>query len=340
LIHITDLSWTVNVRHPKEILNKGDDVEVRILDVSRENRRIALGLKQVSEDPWDQIEAFFTAGKQATGEVFRILDKGVILKMEMDVEGIIPLREIPKRDRRSATAHLKPGDVLNVTVQELSIDDKKVVLMTDVLSAGESALVAPAAAATEEVVDQEELPAPVEKAGRKKAVAKETRDSEAKDEAEPQAADAAAPAPETDVVVPKVESPEVEADVAAEEAPAKTRKSTKKTAAVKTKAAASAADVEAAEAKAPKKTVRKTKKEAGKAKTAAGKPKGDAAKKPAKKATKKATKKTSKIEPKADAKKKPARKTVKKAASKGTDDSAATGKDRPAKVAPAKGKSD
>ncbi|MCH7938643.1 MAG: 30S ribosomal protein S1 [Candidatus Marinimicrobia bacterium] len=338
LIHITDLSWTINVRHPKEILSKGDDVEVRILDVSRENRRIALGLKQVSEDPWDQIETFFTTGKQTTGEVFRILDKGVILKMELEVEGIIPLREIPKHERRSVTAHLKPGDVLKVTVQELSIDDKKVVLMTDVLAAGESAIVVPAAAATEEAVDQEELPAPKEKTSREKAVAEEARDSDA--EAETRAAEATAAAAETDAAVTEVASPAVEAAIDTEQAPKKTRKSTKKTAAAKTGETASVGDVGAVKTKAPKKTARKTSKTAGEAKTTAGKPKGEAAKKPAKKAAKQVTKKTSKIKSKADAGKKPATKTVKKAASKGTDDSSTTGQDRPAKVAAAKGESD
>lgn len=150
LIHITDLSWTKNVRHPKEILNKGDEVKVRVLDVSRENRRIALGLKQVGEDPWDKIEAHFTSGKQVKGEIIRLLDKGVILQMEMDIEGIIPLRDIPKRERRRATEHLVPGQVLEVTVQEISTDDKKVVLMSDVL-----ALEAPEKAKTEEKVESE-----------------------------------------------------------------------------------------------------------------------------------------------------------------------------------------
>ena len=148
LIHITDLSWTKNVRHPKEILNKGDEVKVRVLDVSRENRRIALGLKQVEDDPWEKIEAHFTSGKQVKGEIIRILDKGVILQMEMDIEGIIPLRDIPKRDRKKVTEHLIPGEVLEVTVQEISTDDKKVVLMSDVL-----ALEASAEVKTEEEVE-------------------------------------------------------------------------------------------------------------------------------------------------------------------------------------------
>ena len=134
LIHITDLSWTVSVRHPRELLKKGDQVQVRVLDVSRENRRIALGLKQVSEDPWDKIQAYFTSGKQVTGEVIRILDKGVIVQLEMDMEGLIPLRVMSKPERKQITEDLKPGDALKVTVQELNVDDKKVILIPEGLS--------------------------------------------------------------------------------------------------------------------------------------------------------------------------------------------------------------
>ncbi len=138
LIHVTDLSWTLNVRHPKEILDKGDEVEVRILDVSRENRRIALGYKQVNDDPWEQIELHFTSGKRVRGEVFRMLEKGVILQMEMEIEGIIPARDISKSDREALLGEMAVGDILEVTVQELSADEKKVILMTDAVKVGEA----------------------------------------------------------------------------------------------------------------------------------------------------------------------------------------------------------
>ncbi len=211
LIHITDLSWTRNVRHPREMLSKGDEVEVRVLDVSRENRRIALGLKQVIEDPWNQIEAYFPSGKQVKGNVIRVLDKGVILQMEMDIEGIIPLRDIPKRDRRKATEHLKPGDTMEVTVQELSIADKKVILISDVLT------VRPEGA--------EEVPADKAKAEKKEAPKKKKA--------------AAAEAEE----IAAAEAAEVE------EAPADKAEAEKKTAPKKKKAAATGAEeVTAAEA--------------------------------------------------------------------------------------------
>ncbi len=134
LIHITDLSWTVNVRHPREILNKNDIIQVRVLDVSRENRRIALGLKQVTDDPWEGIQAHFTSGKQVSGEVIRVLEKGIIVKLELGVEGIISLKELSQEDHQYATQKIQPGDTVKGTVQELSADDKKVILITDDLA--------------------------------------------------------------------------------------------------------------------------------------------------------------------------------------------------------------
>ena len=134
LIHITDLSWTVNVRHPREILNKNDIIQVRVLDVSRENRRIALGLKQVTDDPWEGIQAHFTSGKQVSGDVIRVLEKGIIVKLEMGMEGIISLKELSQEDHQYATQKIQPGDTVKGTVQELSADDKKVILITDDLA--------------------------------------------------------------------------------------------------------------------------------------------------------------------------------------------------------------
>ncbi|MEE9161452.1 MAG: 30S ribosomal protein S1 [Candidatus Neomarinimicrobiota bacterium] len=235
LIHITDLSWTVSVRHPRELLKKGDQVQVRVLDVSRENRRIALGLKQVSDDPWDKIQVHFTSGKQVSGEVIRILDKGVILQLEMEMEGLIPLRVMSKTERKRIAEDLKPGDVLKVTVQELNIDDKKVILIPEGLltpsapeegAAPEEADVAeaePAPTAEDEVpadAQPEELAAaPEEDAGPEADVAEAepapTAEDDAPADAQPEEL-AAAPeedaASEADVAAPEVEPAPVAKD--------------------------------------------------------------------------------------------------------------------------------
>ena len=254
LIHITDLSWTKNVRHPREILSKGDEVEVRLLDVSRENRRIALGLKQVAEDPWNQIEAYFTSGKQVNGEVIRVLDKGVILQLEMDIEGIIPLRDIPKRDRRKATENLKPGDTMEVTVQELSIADKKVILISGVLAVRpESAEEAPADKAEAEKAAPKKKKAAAEA---KEAAAAETAAVEEapadKAEAEKKAA------PKKKKAAAEAKEAAAAETAAVEEAPADKAEAEKKAAPKKKKAAAEESVAKESKKKTAKSSAKKT----------------------------------------------------------------------------------
>ena len=135
LIHVSDLSWTKIVRHPKEIIEKDQEVEVRVLEVSRESRRIALGLKQVSDDPWPELVKQFETGKEVEGEIVRVLDKGVILILDNDVEGIIPFGRQPKRQRKALSSKYNSGQKMIGVVMEVKPDDKKVVLFSDELSA-------------------------------------------------------------------------------------------------------------------------------------------------------------------------------------------------------------
>ena len=125
LIHVSDLSWTKVVRHPKEILRKGEQVEAKVLEVSQENHRIALGLKQASEDPWDDIITHFNVGKIVGGTVIRTLDKGIIVELEMDVEGIVPA-DSQSEDERDPS--LKEGQEIQCEVVEVKPEDKKVIL--------------------------------------------------------------------------------------------------------------------------------------------------------------------------------------------------------------------
>ena len=136
LIHVSDLSWTKVVRHPKEILRKGEEVETKILEVSQENHRIALGLKQASEDPWDDIITHFSVGKIVGGTVIRTLDKGIIIELEMDVEGIVPADSLSEDERDPS---LKEGQEIQCEVMEVKPEDKKVMLtFVDVLTSAEA----------------------------------------------------------------------------------------------------------------------------------------------------------------------------------------------------------
>jgi small subunit ribosomal protein S1 len=134
LIHVSDLSWTKIVRHPKEILGRDEVVEVQILEVSRESRRISLGLKQIEEDPWPGLSKIFKSGKKVEGEIVRVLDKGIILGLEHDVEGVILFSRQTKRNKKSISSKYKTGHKMSAVVMEIKSDDKKVILFVEELS--------------------------------------------------------------------------------------------------------------------------------------------------------------------------------------------------------------
>ena len=138
LIHVSDLSWTKIVRHPKEILEKTQDLEVRILEVSRENRRISLGLKQLEDDPWPELSKTFESGKEIEGEIIRILDKGIILSLQNDVEGIVPFGRQVKKNKKSVISKYKIGEKINAVVMEIKPEDKKVILFAEELGGNKS----------------------------------------------------------------------------------------------------------------------------------------------------------------------------------------------------------
>ena len=136
LIHISDLSWTKVVRHAKNNLEKDQEMDVIVLEVSRENRKISLGLKQIQDDPWPEIINHFESGKEVSGEIIRVLDKGIIIQLEMDVEGIIPFGKMSKKDRRGLASQYEVGANLSGIVMKVSPEDKKIILFKEELAGG------------------------------------------------------------------------------------------------------------------------------------------------------------------------------------------------------------
>ena len=134
LIHVSDLSWTKVIKHPKSILDKEQEIEALILEVSRENRRISLGYKQCQDDPWSKIVEFYETGKEVSGKIVRILDKGIIIQLDMDVEGIIPFGKMSKRDRKTLAGRYELGANLSGIVMKVSPEDKKVILYREELA--------------------------------------------------------------------------------------------------------------------------------------------------------------------------------------------------------------
>ena len=134
LIHVSDLSWTKIVRHPKEMVQKDDDIEVSVIEVSREKRKISLGLKQISEDPWPDLIKKYETGKEVTGEILKILDKGIILQLDDDVEGIVPFSARSSKGLKEKLSKYNSGDKITGLVMEVKPEDKKIVIFIEDLS--------------------------------------------------------------------------------------------------------------------------------------------------------------------------------------------------------------
>jgi small subunit ribosomal protein S1 len=94
LVHISDMSWTRRVQHPSEVVRKGEEIEVVVLNIDPEKKRISLGLKQVEEDPWYELAQEYEPGKEVTGSVVRLLDKGMVVDLGDQVEGFVPLSQV------------------------------------------------------------------------------------------------------------------------------------------------------------------------------------------------------------------------------------------------------
>mgnify|MGYP001181718751 FL=1 len=134
LIHVSDFSWTKVVRHPREMIEKDQTTEVRILEVSRESRRISLGIKQLNEDPWPELINQFQTGSEHEGEIVKILDKGIILLLESEIEGIIPFGRQTKKQRKEITQKYSLGEKIRGSVLEVKPENKKVILFSEELS--------------------------------------------------------------------------------------------------------------------------------------------------------------------------------------------------------------
>jgi small subunit ribosomal protein S1 len=124
LIHISDLSWSKKIKHPAEFTKIGENIDVVVLDVDSENRRLSLGHKQLEENPWEVFESVFAVGSVHKGTIVSLSDKGAIVALPYGVEGFAPLRHLNKEDGTQA----KDDENLDFKVIEFSKDNKKIIL--------------------------------------------------------------------------------------------------------------------------------------------------------------------------------------------------------------------
>jgi small subunit ribosomal protein S1 len=124
LIHISDLSWTKKIKHPSEVTEIGASIEVQVLDIDKENRRLSLGHKQLEENPWDVFETIFTVGSIHEGTVIEALDKGAVIALPYGVEGFATPKHLVKEDGSQAQV----DDKLEFKVIEFNKDAKRIIV--------------------------------------------------------------------------------------------------------------------------------------------------------------------------------------------------------------------
>ncbi|MAQ43883.1 MAG: 30S ribosomal protein S1 [Candidatus Marinimicrobia bacterium] len=122
LLHISDMSWTKMVKHPNDFLSIGDEIEVKILEVSSDDKKVSLGVKQLQENPWDTLSDFFTSGKNIKGKAINVTSKSVIFELEHDVEGVL---------NTTNKEAFSIGNDYDLTVQGIDMEAKKVIIMDD-----------------------------------------------------------------------------------------------------------------------------------------------------------------------------------------------------------------
>jgi small subunit ribosomal protein S1 len=128
LVHVSDMSWTKRVAHPSEVLKKGEAVEVVVLSIDKEHRRISLGLKQVSEDPWPLLADRFPSGMELKGAINRLFDRGAIVDVGGGIEGFVPLSQLGIDDLKRPNDAFEVGEELTMKVTRVDVPNHRLIL--------------------------------------------------------------------------------------------------------------------------------------------------------------------------------------------------------------------
>jgi small subunit ribosomal protein S1 len=124
LVHVSDLSWTKKIKHPNEFVKKDQELDVVVLEMDMENRRLSLGHKQLDENPWDTFETIFTVGSVHAGTVMKVDEKSATIALPYGVEGYAPIKQLTQEDKSIA----KEDSVIDFKVTEFNKENKRIVV--------------------------------------------------------------------------------------------------------------------------------------------------------------------------------------------------------------------
>ena len=128
LIHVSDISWTKRIGHPKDVFKKGEKVEAVVLAVDATNRKISLGVKQTTPDPWDDIAGRYAPESKRNGKVTKVANFGLFIEIDQDLEGLAHISEIPMSEGEKLEEKYKVGDEMVVRVVKVDSIQHKIAL--------------------------------------------------------------------------------------------------------------------------------------------------------------------------------------------------------------------
>ena len=126
MIHVSDISWTRKINHPSEVLKKGDEVEAQVLEIDKNNQRIAVGIKQITEDPWSNIDKFYKVGDLVTGQVTKLASFGAFIGLAHEIDGLVHISQITEDRVDKIKNVLKVGDSVNARVVKIDKSDRRI----------------------------------------------------------------------------------------------------------------------------------------------------------------------------------------------------------------------
>ena len=140
MVHVSDMSWTRKINHPSEMVKKGDEVDAIVLEVSIENQRISLGMKQLTDDPWENIDRLYRMGDVVKGKVARVAGYGAFIELENDIDGLVHISQISEERVEKVKDHLKEGDEVSARVIKIDREERRIGLSIKAADYDEDAL--------------------------------------------------------------------------------------------------------------------------------------------------------------------------------------------------------
>jgi small subunit ribosomal protein S1 len=126
MIHVSDISWTRKINHPSEVLKKGEEVEAQVLEIDKANQRIAVGIKQLSEDPWSNIDKYYKVGDLVTGQVTKLASFGAFVGLQHDIDGLVHISQVSEERVEKIKNVLKVGQEVTARVIKIDKNDRRI----------------------------------------------------------------------------------------------------------------------------------------------------------------------------------------------------------------------